>query len=319
MFSSRKSLVLFAGHGLLLFFHASLLLAQDAQFRRGDSNLDGTLDISDGIFTLRYIFLGEPSAGCDDASDVDDDGSLGITDCVFGMRFLFLDGAPPPPPFEGCGLDPTEDPIRCEVNERCLPAAACLSQALIDQALAGLPAIAFELCIPAGVLELPADPFQVSVCPAEGAGPCGATAQPGCAIQITSIKGTYTSGNPSVVLRFEGKVDDLPIAVTETLFNTTTTCLTDFHGADPSLPFSFDLTVPLVVEDRPGGRREISGIGEASVENVSLQLTASGGLVCRLFQAGQGAFIDLLIAPLDQAAAALTAGLTDQLVGLCLE
>lgn len=292
--------------------------AQSSAFRRGDANLDGSFDISDGIFTVRMIFLGDPSPGCDDTADVDDDGALRVTDAIYSIRFLFRDGFPPPPPFGVCGVDPTPDSISCESNPNCLPELPCLDQQALDEILAGIPNLAFSFCIPAGLLDFPTETFDISVCPADGAQLCGATEQPGCPIEITGVKGIVNASERKIALRFEGRVDDLPIVVTEKLFNTSATCLNDFHGQTSADPFSFELVVPLEVEERAGGELDIVGIGEGGVENVNLKLTASGGLLCRLFQAGQGAFISLLLAPLDEAAKALTASLSEQLVGLRL-
>jgi len=297
---------------------ASNAFSQSAAFRRGDSNLDGAFDISDGIFTVRMLFLGDPPPGCNDSADADDDGALAVTDAIYSMRFLFRDGSPPPVPFDACGLDPTEDPVTCDQNPHCAVELPCLDQQAIDAILAEAPELAFSFCIPAGLLEFPSDSFDISVCPAEGAKPCGPTEEPGCPVEITSVKGTLDTAGRRIAFRFEGKVDDLPIVVTEKIFNTSATCLNDFHGRDPGQPFSFELVVPLLVEEKPGGELDITGLGEGSVENVDLALTATGGLLCRLFQAGQGAFIELLLAPLDEAAKALTDSLSGQLVGLRL-
>lgn len=78
-------------------------------FHRGDSNGDGRLDISDALFTLRHIFLGETEPDCREAADTDDDGRLNLTDPILILRFLFHGGpppAPPGPPGEPCGPDP---------------------------------------------------------------------------------------------------------------------------------------------------------------------------------------------------------------------
>jgi RHS repeat-associated protein len=89
-------------------------------FRRGDTNGDGRVDLSDGIATLNYLFLGSFSPGCLDAADCDDSGTVVLTDAVFTFGFLFLGGPPPPPPGHlGCGPDPTPDGLSCERSERC--------------------------------------------------------------------------------------------------------------------------------------------------------------------------------------------------------
>jgi hypothetical protein len=82
-------------------------------FVRGDSNGDGLLDISDPQTTLGYLFLGSGGPRCLDACDVNDDGAVDITDAIAALEFLFLGGFPIPPPFDGPGLDRTEDSLEC--------------------------------------------------------------------------------------------------------------------------------------------------------------------------------------------------------------
>jgi uncharacterized repeat protein (TIGR01451 family) len=81
---------------------------------RGNANADARFDVSDPIATLGFLFLGDPvELACEDAADADDDGALNLTDAVFALGHLFLGGPQPPPPFPGCGADPTADALRC--------------------------------------------------------------------------------------------------------------------------------------------------------------------------------------------------------------
>jgi len=89
-----------------------------AGFRRGDSNLDGALDIADAVFSLQVLFSGAAS-GCLDALDANDDGSADIGDPVTSLSFTFSGGPPPPPPFPGCGSDPTTDSLGCALPPGC--------------------------------------------------------------------------------------------------------------------------------------------------------------------------------------------------------
>jgi hypothetical protein len=90
-------------------------------FVRGDSNLDGRVDITDAIVTLLYLFGGSPQPhDCRDAMDANDAPdergirALDLTDAIRVLSFLFLGGAPPSPPFPDCGLDGTlTDPYCC--------------------------------------------------------------------------------------------------------------------------------------------------------------------------------------------------------------
>ncbi|MGQ9588966.1 MAG: DUF1800 family protein [Planctomycetota bacterium] len=96
--------------------------AAGADFRRGDSNTDGRLDVSDALLTFGWLFLGGKAPACLDAADSDDSGVLDLTDGVFGLNYLFLGGpAPPPPGASACGPDPTGDALSCEEY----PAQSC--------------------------------------------------------------------------------------------------------------------------------------------------------------------------------------------------
>ena len=316
--SSRKlaaaTVALLVGSALLL-LHSSLP-AQEVSFRRGDSNVDGNFDISDPIFTMRMIFLGDASPGCDDAADVDDDGELGVTDGIFSMRCLFLDGPPPPAPFDDCGLDVSADPFTCTNYPACAGDELCIDQGTIDELLG--QSLSFTFCIPAGLATLPVNPFTIAICPSEGAQPCGLTQLAGCAVEISSITASVDVLGRRLLVRFEGRVNALPIAVTESIFNTTTTCTTNIHGQDPNMPFSFEAVIPLEVVTILPGIEEVTGTGAGTVENVDLALTSTGGLVCVLFQAGQAALLDPLVSQLATLTNALSENLGSQLVGLRL-
>ncbi|MGQ9588819.1 MAG: dockerin type I repeat-containing protein [Planctomycetota bacterium] len=90
------------------------------QFRRADANADGSVNITDGIFVLNYLFLGGPAPPCVEAADPNDDGSVNITDGIYILNFLFLGGPAPSPPQEDCGLDPPGSPdLGCESFPPC--------------------------------------------------------------------------------------------------------------------------------------------------------------------------------------------------------
>ena len=71
------------------------------------------MDVTDAIFTLRYLFQGAATPSCLDAEDADDDGKLALTDALVTVRFLFQGGAAPPAPYPEIGADTTEDAIDC--------------------------------------------------------------------------------------------------------------------------------------------------------------------------------------------------------------
>ena len=91
-----------------------LLSSQAAPFRRGDSNADGHIDISDAIYTLSWLFLGGAAPPCLDAADFDDSGDIDISDGHGINVFLFLGSSVPPAPGPFvCGSDSTEDSLTC--------------------------------------------------------------------------------------------------------------------------------------------------------------------------------------------------------------
>jgi len=85
-----------------------------AGFVRGDSDADGSLELTDAVFTLAYLFQNGRAPACLKAADADDDGTVNLTDAVYALNFLFLGRGAPPPPFAACGLDPTTDEVTCE-------------------------------------------------------------------------------------------------------------------------------------------------------------------------------------------------------------
>jgi hypothetical protein len=87
-------------------------------FRRGDSNSDGQVNISDPINTLSALFSGAAAPLCFDAADANDDAELNITDPLRTLRFLF-GGGDPLPGGPDCALDLTPDDLTCEDNGPC--------------------------------------------------------------------------------------------------------------------------------------------------------------------------------------------------------
>jgi hypothetical protein len=88
-------------------------------FKRGDANQDGAVNISDSIFMLSALFQGGPQPGCTDAADAQDDGLFDVSDPVFLNNHLFSGGPAPPAPFPGCGTDPTPDSLTCDSAPSC--------------------------------------------------------------------------------------------------------------------------------------------------------------------------------------------------------
>ena len=83
-------------------------------FRRGDTNADGNVDIADAITTLTYLFGGGSAFSCMDAADANDDGKVDISDAISLLGHLFGGDGELPPPFAGCGIDPSDDIVTCQ-------------------------------------------------------------------------------------------------------------------------------------------------------------------------------------------------------------
>ncbi|MCA8961461.1 MAG: hypothetical protein KDC38_13145 [Planctomycetes bacterium] len=78
----------------------------DPQFVRGDNNGDQSIDLTDGIGLLDYLFGSSGGTPvCADAADFDDNGTLDLGDAVLLLGWLFIPGSlAPPAPFPSCGL-----------------------------------------------------------------------------------------------------------------------------------------------------------------------------------------------------------------------
>ena len=93
-----------------------------AAFVRGDTNSDGSINLTDGVIPLLFLFSGGGAPVCLDAADANDSGAIEITDAIIIFSWLFTGGdvpAEPSPtvpgyPAEDCGEDLTEDGIDCE-------------------------------------------------------------------------------------------------------------------------------------------------------------------------------------------------------------
>ena len=110
---------------------------QTGIFKRGDSNADSAVDITDSIYTMQHLLTAGPPGPCNDAMDTDDDGSLTIADPLSSLFFLFGGHQEAAAPGLSCGVDPTSDSLRCfayapcghstQISERAglLPADGC--------------------------------------------------------------------------------------------------------------------------------------------------------------------------------------------------
>jgi len=94
----------------------------ETTFVRGDANSDGSVNLTDGVVPLLYLFSGGAAPACLDSADTNDTGSIEITDAIIVFSWLFSGGAAPanPSPLspgyssEECAGDPTDDGIGCD-------------------------------------------------------------------------------------------------------------------------------------------------------------------------------------------------------------
>jgi hypothetical protein len=78
-------------------------------FVRGDVNASGAIDLSDGIYSLSWLFLGGPAPPCRDAADANADRSLDIADPIFVLGWLFIGGPSPQEPTPSATNYPSTD------------------------------------------------------------------------------------------------------------------------------------------------------------------------------------------------------------------
>ncbi len=83
----------------------------EAQFVRGDVNVDGSVNIADPIALLAHLFVQASAPWCPDAADGNDDGRLDIADAVAMLGYLFGGRGDLPPPAKTCGNDETADSL----------------------------------------------------------------------------------------------------------------------------------------------------------------------------------------------------------------
>ncbi len=91
-------------------------------FSRGDSDASGSLDLTDPVVTLGFLFLGGDPMPCARAADADDSGMIDITDALVVLNYLFRGGPAPVAPFATCGADATADELGCDSFPACAAA-----------------------------------------------------------------------------------------------------------------------------------------------------------------------------------------------------
>lgn len=82
-------------------------------FIRGDANRDESVDISDVIAVLGYVFANGVAPPCREAADANNDEGIDIADGVYLLTYLFNAGPAPAAPYPLPGIDGDSDPLPC--------------------------------------------------------------------------------------------------------------------------------------------------------------------------------------------------------------
>ena len=93
------TLILFSLIGL----RGPVAQSADIPFVRGDANVDGSVNLSDGIWLLQHLFQSGPGGDCFAARDFNADGTVDLADALSIIQFQLLDGAAPRHPYPHCG------------------------------------------------------------------------------------------------------------------------------------------------------------------------------------------------------------------------
>ena len=96
-------------------------LEQDGtRFIRGDANDDAQVNLTDAVFILSHLFMGEDGPPCLAAADSTGNRALDLSDSVFLLNYLFNGGDAPAAPFPGCGApEMDENDLPCESGNNC--------------------------------------------------------------------------------------------------------------------------------------------------------------------------------------------------------
>ena len=116
----------------------TLAAQEETPFLRGDVNLSGVVDISDPVSVLFGLFRADFDLLCEKAADFDDSGTLDVTDAIVGLAYLFQEGPPPAEPFPGCGFDPSSDTLTCDESPCDVGASNIVINEILTSNLDGL-------------------------------------------------------------------------------------------------------------------------------------------------------------------------------------
>ena len=63
---------------------------------RGDSNMDGCVDMADATYITNWLYSSGPEPGCMNQADVNDDTMVDLADALFIVNWLYNGGPTPP-------------------------------------------------------------------------------------------------------------------------------------------------------------------------------------------------------------------------------
>ena len=86
-----------------------------ATFRRGDSNCDGSLNVTDAIVILGHLFTNSDDLCCEMSADTNGDNTLNLTDTVYFLSYLFRSGGQIASPGTDCGTVPMGN-LSCDIQ-----------------------------------------------------------------------------------------------------------------------------------------------------------------------------------------------------------
>ena len=88
-------------------------------FRRGDTNDDGVINIADIVWLLAEMFQGGPVTDCTGADDTNSDGTVDAADAIYLAAGMFQGGPDPAAPYPDCGGDSDPEPGDCAEYNSC--------------------------------------------------------------------------------------------------------------------------------------------------------------------------------------------------------
>jgi hypothetical protein len=74
------------------------------EYMCGDANADGTVNVSDAVYLINYVFIGGAAPNPMASGDANCDGTANVSDAVYIINYVFIGGTPP------CDLDANGQP-----------------------------------------------------------------------------------------------------------------------------------------------------------------------------------------------------------------